>query len=38
VLEDPAGFHEWAVVLDVDLPASDEAGEAVVRPRSVERA
>jgi superfamily II RNA helicase len=30
-LDDPAGYHEWALVLDVDLAASDAAGEAAVR-------
>jgi superfamily II RNA helicase len=31
VLEDPAGDRDWAVVAEVDLDASDEAGTAVVR-------
>ena len=26
IVDDPAGDHEWAVVADVDLDASDEAG------------
>jgi superfamily II RNA helicase len=30
VLDDPAGDHDWAVLLRVDLAASDEAGAAVV--------
>ncbi|MGI8686098.1 MAG: DEAD/DEAH box helicase [Acidimicrobiales bacterium] len=37
VLDDPAGFHEWAIVATVDLAASVEAGEAVVRVTGVER-
>lgn len=30
VLDDPAGDRDWAIVAEVDLAASDEAGEAVV--------
>jgi hypothetical protein len=30
-LHDPAGHHDWVIEADVDLAASDEAGEAVVR-------
>ncbi|MBU2697519.1 RNA helicase [Pimelobacter sp. 30-1] len=30
-LHDPEGNHDWVIVADVDLAASDEAGEAVVR-------
>ncbi|GAA3650164.1 DEAD/DEAH box helicase [Nocardioides ginsengisoli] len=30
-LHDPEGDHDWVIVAEVDLPASDEAGEAVVR-------
>jgi hypothetical protein len=37
VLDDPAGYHEWAIVLDIDLDASDEAGEPAVRPVGAER-
>lgn len=37
ILDDPAGFHEWAIVAAVDLAASVEAGEAVVRVTGVER-
>ena len=37
VLDDPDGFHEWAIVIDVDLTASDDAGSAVVRPLAIER-
>ena len=31
VLDDPAGHHDWFLAAEVDLAASDEAGEAVVR-------
>jgi superfamily II RNA helicase len=31
VLHDPAGDHDWAMHLEVDLAASDEAGTPVVR-------
>jgi superfamily II RNA helicase len=37
VLDDPAGYHEWAVLLDVDLDASDEKGEPAIVPVGVER-
>ena len=37
VLDDPAGYHEWALVVDVNLDASDQRGEPVVRPVGVER-
>ncbi len=30
ILGDPAGDHDWRVVAEVDLPASDEAGELVL--------
>ncbi|HEY2428209.1 MAG TPA: DUF3516 domain-containing protein [Acidimicrobiales bacterium] len=30
VLDDPDGFHEWAIVADVDLAASDAAGQPAV--------
>ena len=32
VLDDPAGYHEWAMVLDVDLDASDQRGEPALQP------
>jgi superfamily II RNA helicase len=38
VLDDPAGFREWAIVMAVDLDASDRLGEAAIRPLAVERA
>ena len=31
ILDDPAGDHDWSITAEVDLAASDEAGEAVVR-------
>ena len=30
VLDDPAGDRDWAITAEIDLAASDEAGEAVV--------
>jgi hypothetical protein len=30
ILGDPAGDHDWRIVAEVDLPASDEAGELVL--------
>ena len=35
VLDDPEGYSDWALVLDVDLDASDEAGEPVLAVRSL---
>ncbi len=37
VLDDPVGDHDWALLAEVDLAASDEAGEAVVRFLDVAR-
>jgi superfamily II RNA helicase len=37
VLDDPERFHEWAILIDVDLAGSDEQGTAVVTPLGVER-
>ena len=37
VLDDPAADHEWVLVAEVDLDASDEAGIAVVRMLDVTR-
>ena len=31
IFDDPAGDHDWGISAEVDLAASDEAGEAVVR-------
>ena len=30
-LDDPAGDHDWGIDAEVDLAASDEAGELVLR-------
>jgi hypothetical protein len=35
IFDDPAGDHDWGISAEVDLAASDEAGEAVVRVTSV---
>ena len=37
VLDDPAGDREWALVMEIDAVASDDAGAAVVRPKAVAR-
>ncbi|HTW07667.1 MAG TPA: DUF3516 domain-containing protein [Acidimicrobiales bacterium] len=37
VLDDPEGYHEWAILFDVDLDASDEQGEPDLRPVEVAR-
>ena len=37
VFDDPQGHHDWGFSADVDLAASDEAGEAVVRVTAVDR-
>jgi hypothetical protein len=37
VLDDPAGFHEWAIVLDMDLDAADAEGGPVLTLVGVER-
>ncbi|MDZ7883539.1 MAG: DUF3516 domain-containing protein [Mycobacterium sp.] len=31
ILDDPAGDHDWALLVEVDLEASDEEGAAVIR-------
>jgi superfamily II RNA helicase len=36
VLDDPSGYHEWAIAVDVDLDASDARGEPVLKPLGVE--
>jgi hypothetical protein len=36
VIDDPAGDHDWGITAEVDLAASDEAGEAVVRTTAFE--
>jgi superfamily II RNA helicase len=35
ILDDPAGDHDWGISAEVDLPASDEAGAAVVTVTAV---
>ncbi|MGH3823412.1 MAG: DEAD/DEAH box helicase [Pseudonocardiaceae bacterium] len=35
ILDDPAGHRDWAISAEVDLPASDETGTAVLRVRAV---
>ena len=35
ILDDPRGDHDWAISADVDLAASDQVGEAVVRVTTV---
>ena len=35
IFDDPAGDHDWGISAEVDLAASDEAGEAVVRVTEV---
>jgi hypothetical protein len=37
ILDDPAADHDWGISAEVDLPASDEAGVAVVRVTAVDR-
>ncbi|PPL15128.1 DEAD/DEAH box helicase [Microterricola pindariensis] len=37
ILDDPEGNHDWGITADVDLAASDEAGEAVVRVTGLSR-
>ena len=37
IFDDPDGDHDWGITAEVDLAASDEAGEAVVRVSDVGR-
>jgi hypothetical protein len=37
VFDDPDGDHDWGIGAEVDLAASDEAGEAVVHVTAVDR-
>jgi len=37
ILDDPAGDHDWGFTVDIDLAASDEAGEAVLTLIAVDR-
>lgn len=36
-IHDPAGHHDWVIEAEIDLAASDEAGEAVVRTIGMRR-
>ena len=33
IFDDPTGDHDWGIVAEVDLPASDEAGTVVLQVR-----
>jgi hypothetical protein len=35
IIDDPAGHHDWSITATVDLAASDEAGEPVLRDVAV---
>ncbi len=37
ILDDPAGDHDWGISAEVDLPASDQAGIAVIRVTAVDQ-
>jgi superfamily II RNA helicase len=37
IFDDPAGDHDWGISAEVDLPASDEAGTAVLRVSAVDQ-
>ncbi|SDP42111.1 Superfamily II RNA helicase [Actinopolyspora xinjiangensis] len=37
IFSDPSGDHDWGISAEIDLPASDEAGVAVVRVTDVGR-
>ena len=37
IIDDPARDHDWGISAEVDLPASDEAGEAVLRVTAVDQ-
>jgi len=37
ILDDPAGDHDWGFTAEVDLAASDEAGEAVLTLTDINR-
>ncbi|HVX54319.1 DUF3516 domain-containing protein, partial [Nocardioides sp.] len=36
-LADPAGHHDWVIEAQVDLDATDEAGELVLRATAMRR-
>ena len=37
IIADPAGHHDWRIWAEVDLDASDESGELVVRATDMGR-
>jgi hypothetical protein len=37
IFDDPAGDHDWGISAEVDLVASDEAGEAVIQVTAVDQ-
>jgi Domain of unknown function (DUF3516) len=37
VMDDPAGNHDWSILAEVDLDASDEAGDLVLRALAMHR-
>jgi hypothetical protein len=37
VIDDPAGNHDWSILAEVDLAASDETGDLVMRTLSLDR-
>ncbi|AIJ20917.1 DEAD/DEAH box helicase domain-containing protein [Amycolatopsis methanolica 239] len=37
IFDDPEGDHDWGISAEVDLPASDEAGAAVLRVTAVDQ-
>ncbi|MGH3681141.1 MAG: DEAD/DEAH box helicase [Natronosporangium sp.] len=37
ILDDPAGDHDWGISAEVDLPASDQVGEAVLQVTAVDQ-
>jgi len=37
VIDDPEGNHDWSILAEVDLNASDEAGDLVLRTLAMER-
>jgi hypothetical protein len=37
ILDDPAGDHDWGISAEIDLAASDEAGEAVLHVTAVDQ-
>ena len=37
VLDDPVGNHDWSILAEVDLNASDDTGDLVLRTLAMER-